>query len=77
MMSEIIASILPYAVGAVGIIAALVGVFMRGKQAERNERMADERETIEKAKEVRDESASLSDDSIRDRARQWVRGQRR
>lgn len=77
MMAEIIASILPYAVGAVGIIAALVGVFMRGKRAERNERMADERETIEKAKGVRDESASLSDDSIRDRARQWVRDQRR
>lgn len=77
MMAEIIASILPYAVGAVGIIAALVGVFMRGKQAERNERMADEREALDRAREIQNELDSESDDAVRDRAAAWVRSSKR
>lgn len=63
-MAEIIASILPYAVGAVGIIAALVGVFMRGRASAKRDIQLDNYDAMKGAQEVRRDVEAMDDDNL-------------
>lgn len=76
-MSSIIASILPYAAGLVAAIGALIWARMSGRAAERNERQADERKAVDKAKGIEHEISSMDDDDINRRLTSWVRGGKR
>lgn len=65
-----------FLVGAVLALVGLFGVRLSGKKAARNEQLANEREAIDKAKEVRDEISSLDDDDVNAKLTDWMRGKR-
>lgn len=70
-----------YAIGAVAFVLALLGIYWSGRRdgaaavkADINENRLD---TVRQAKEIEDEVRSLDDDSLDDRARHWLRQDRR
>lgn len=78
-MSEIILSLLPYAAGVVAAIAGIVGIFISGRQAARNdikrESLERENQALRKAREVDHEISEMDEDALRAHAikRGWVR----
>lgn len=73
-----IAQIQMYVIGAVTFVAALIGVYLKGKATGRrtSDLEADRRrlETMKKAKDVRDEV--MDDPYLVERAAHWVREDR-
>lgn len=76
-MTEIIMSLLPYGATVVAVLGGLLYVFMRGRSDAEQDIKADERETIDKAREIQNEIDSEDDAAVRDRAAAWVRGDKR
>lgn len=66
-----------YAIGVGAFIAAMLGVYLRGRHDEAEAVKADINEnrldTVRQAKEIEDEIKSLDDDSLDARARKWLR----
>jgi len=70
-----------YAIGVVAFVLALLGIYWSGRRdgaaavkADANEARLD---AVNTAKDVEDEIRSLDDDSLDDRARHWLRQDRR
>ena len=59
--------------GIAGFIALLVGVFFRGKSAQKDQQKIDIADKIGQANESDKKLSSLSVDDIRNRANKWLR----
>jgi len=77
MINSIIHQIWPYAVVIIAGLTAYLGIRQAGKSAGRAEAEMQQQKAAtaarEKAREVVDKIDSLDDDSVRDRAKRWVR----
>lgn len=61
----------------IAVAGALLFAFMRGRSSAEQGVQKDEREAIDKAREIQNEIDSEDDTAIRDRANSWVRGNKR
>lgn len=75
-MTELLFSLWPYIAGAVATIGALVWARMSGRKAERNEQSKKERQSIDKAQEVRNETNKIPDADLNNALNKWVRDKR-
>lgn len=77
MIEAIIHQLWPYAIAIIAGLSAYFGIRQSGKSASRVEAEQEQQKAAtaarEKAREVNNEIDSLDDDSVRDRAKRWVR----
>lgn len=77
MIEAIIHQLWPYVVAIISGLVAYLGIRQSGKSAGRAEAEQEQQKAAavarEKAREVGNEIDSLDDDSVRDRAKRWVR----
>lgn len=78
MIEAIIYQLWPYVVAIISGLVAYLGIRQSGKAAGRVEAEQEQQKAAavarEKAREVDNEIDSLGDDTVRDRAKRWVRG---
>lgn len=78
MIKAIIHQLWPYVVAIISGLVAYLGIRQSGKSAGRAEAEQEQQKAAavarEKAREVDNEIDSLDDDSVRARAKRWVRG---
>ena len=78
MIEAIIYQLWPYVVAIISGLVAYLGIRQSGKSAGRAEAEREQQKAAavarEKAREVDNEIDSLDDDTVRDRAKRWVRG---
>lgn len=77
MMTWILAEAWPYIAGVGAAALALLFAFMRGRSSAEQDQQAEEREALDRAREIQNELDSESDDAVRDRAAAWVRSSKR
>ncbi|MBC7203872.1 MAG: hypothetical protein H5U29_10200 [Pusillimonas sp.] len=75
-MTDIITSILPYAAGLVGMIGLVFYGMVTGKRRAESKQREKEREAIDKAHEVRNETNQIPDADLDDSLDKWVRNKR-
>lgn len=77
MIESIVNQLWPYVVAIIAGLTAYLGIRQSGKSAGRTEAEQEQQKAAEaareKAREVDNEIDSLDDDTIRDRAKRWVR----
>jgi len=77
MIGALLGDVWPYIASAVGIIAAFVGAYVKGRKdaSDKAAREAAEKRAsdLATAKEIRDEIDNDSSDDVRDRLNRWVR----
>lgn len=78
MIEAIIYQLWPYVVAIISGLVAYLGIRQSGKSAGRAEAEQEQQKAAavarEKAREVGNEIDSLDDDTVRARAKRWVRG---
>lgn len=77
MMTWILAEAWPYIAGVGAAALALLFAFMRGRSSADQDRQAEEREALDRAREIQNEIASEDDAAVRNRANAWLRGDKR
>lgn len=77
MMAWILAEAWPYIAGVGATALALLFAFMRGRSSAEQDQQAEEREALDRAREIQNEIASEDDAAVRNRADAWVRSSKR
>lgn len=76
-MNEIIGAILPWAIGALGFLGAMLWARNGGRKAEQAKQNETKLKAVEKAKGVRDEVNKVPDSDLDDRLAEWLRNDKR